>query len=73
MIFRLIITAFLFIALISLMYNTIKEYNDKSVAIFATVCAVGSAIVGLFFGLALSGNNYGKNFGAFMIINGQVN
>lgn len=52
MIFILIITTFLFIALIFLMYNTIKEY-DEGVAIFAIVCAVGSGIIGLFFSLAL--------------------
>lgn len=52
MIFKLIFTAFLFILLIVLMYNAtiaIKKHDDK----FAVVCAVGSGMVGLFFGLAL--------------------
>ena len=54
MIFKIIFSVILLIMLITLMYNTIKKY-DMGVAIFATVCAVGSAIIGLFFGLALGG------------------
>lgn len=52
MILKLIITAFLFILLIVLMYNAtiaIIDHDDK----FAALCAVGSGIVGIFFGLAL--------------------
>lgn len=52
MILKLIITAFLFIFLIVLMYNAtiaIIGHDDK----FATLCAIGSGIVGIFFGLAL--------------------
>ena len=53
MIFKIIITIILYIALITLMYNVIvgvREKDDKLIIL----CGIGSGLVGMLFGVALS-------------------
>ena len=53
MIFKIILTVILFIALISLMYNVIVgvRTNDDRLVV---LCGIGSGLVGMLFGVVLS-------------------
>lgn len=53
MIFNIIITVILFVALIFLMYNVIVGVRTKDDRL-AVLCGIGSGLVGMLFGLALS-------------------
>ena len=52
MVFKIILTAILFIALITLMYNVIvgvRTNDDKLIVL----CGIGSGLVGMLFGVVL--------------------
>lgn len=53
MIFKIIITIILYIALITLMYNVIVGVRTKDDKL-TIMCGIGSGITGMLFGVALS-------------------